>query len=834
MSDDKKKPSENDIESPVDGPTPDWMKMATSSDSGPSLTDENTPAWLKEIRSGKKVAGAGVETETSDESSGEMSDLERLLAEEGIDLGSVTEERPQGAEGMSARDWMISTSDDELIRRRIGGDTPLEETAMSAPAPSPAMAEASSGPTDEMSDLERLLAEEGIDLGSVTEERPQGAEGMSARDWMISTSDDELIRRRIGADTPLEETAPAPTQDEPKPAAPEEIEDDKMVVEEDLPDWLREIDEEPVSTDEASPTVADDTAVYEEGLPDWLREIDDDEEVELEAESSFTEVSSDVAPAADDELPDWLSGFEEPMESSQPAMAEVKSSDPEDDKMVVEEDLPDWLREVEDQVEELGSIEAATEDDGLVIEEDLPDWLTDIEETDELALDLDTPVAISAMDIAADDEDLPDWLREVQAESVGTESATKTAAPIDLEDDVDLDDEDLPDWLKEVQSEADIAEAASVEQPAVSPIDTEAIDLDDDDLPDWLREVEAEDEAAAPAIDMPVTAAVQADEEALPDWLKEAADEEDLVEPDFSEDDDFVVEEELPDWLSDVDLDEDAFEPSEPSPEEPADVVAEEDLPDWLRETDEAALEEPLTAEELANLPVAEAMGEPLEETPVVTEELPDWLQSDVEIEAEVEEESVVELEPDVSVTESAPLPAETPEMEPAEVTQPEVEAMPVAQTPSPPTRISSSIPDWLKKLREGDREEPVEQEAIVSGAVSMGRPQSEMRTASAVGASSSMDQALHQNLPQDSNKRLELAREARDKGDIQDAIPIYSSLVSGGAHLTSIIEDLQQSIKVYPTNYRLYQVMGDAMMKDGRLQNALEAYRQALSQLAG
>ncbi|MCB0226750.1 MAG: hypothetical protein KDI02_23850, partial [Anaerolineae bacterium] len=139
MSDDKKKPSENDIESPVDGPTPDWMKMATSSDSGPSLTDENTPAWLKEIRSGKKVAGAGVETETSDESSGEMSDLERLLAEEGIDLGSVTEERPQGAEGMSARDWMISTSDDELIRRRIGGDTPLEETAMSAPAPSPAM-----------------------------------------------------------------------------------------------------------------------------------------------------------------------------------------------------------------------------------------------------------------------------------------------------------------------------------------------------------------------------------------------------------------------------------------------------------------------------------------------------------------------------------------------------------------------------------------------------------------------------------------------------------------------------------------------------------------------
>src|SRR3712207_7063481 len=45
-----------------------------------------------------------------------------------------------------------------------------------------------------------LFRSEGIDLGSVAEERPEGAEGMSARDWMISTSDDEMIRKRVGLD----------------------------------------------------------------------------------------------------------------------------------------------------------------------------------------------------------------------------------------------------------------------------------------------------------------------------------------------------------------------------------------------------------------------------------------------------------------------------------------------------------------------------------------------------------------------------------------------------------------------------------------------------------
>src|SRR5262245_15124033 len=110
MSDsDKNKPSENDIESPNEGPTPDWMRLATSGSGSPSLTEENTPDWLKKIRSGKNVpkqepapepkkAPPPAPKPSQEDPYAGMSDLERLLAEEGIELGSVAEERPEGSE----------------------------------------------------------------------------------------------------------------------------------------------------------------------------------------------------------------------------------------------------------------------------------------------------------------------------------------------------------------------------------------------------------------------------------------------------------------------------------------------------------------------------------------------------------------------------------------------------------------------------------------------------------------------------------------------------------------------------------------------------------------
>jgi predicted negative regulator of RcsB-dependent stress response len=56
---------------------------------------------------------------------------------------------------------------------------------------------------------------------------------------------------------------------------------------------------------------------------------------------------------------------------------------------------------------------------------------------------------------------------------------------------------------------------------------------------------------------------------------------------------------------------------------------------------------------------------------------------------------------------------------------------------------------------------------------------------------------------------------------------------VTSGLNLDNVIADLDLAIRSSPSNYMLHQVKGDAMMKDGRLQGALEAYRQALAKLA-
>ncbi|MCB0194976.1 MAG: hypothetical protein KDJ65_23705 [Anaerolineae bacterium] len=883
MSDsDKKKPSENDIESPVDGPTPDWMKMATSSNSAPSLTEENTPDWLKDIRSGKSSAGSDTSTETSDETSSEMSDLERLLAEEGIDLGTVAEERPEGSEGMSARDWMISTSDDELIRRRIGGDDITTEEPAPAVAVSEPVAETPSESSGEMSDLERLLAEEGIDLGTVAEDRPEGSEGMSARDWMISTSDDELIRRRIGGDdVTTEEPAPAPTpaavtpEPQPEPAVPTpaaetEIDDDKMVVEEDLPDWLREIDEDDDSGFGEIPTFDnDDKLVDEEGLPDWLQDIEESDDTELAIDTTAG-TASEESGTADDEMPDWLGGFGETVESPASTVSSSDLSGEEDDKMVVEEDLPDWLREVDDEPEAASDTATTpSDDDGMVVEEDLPgwlsdlsdedadsdfdaeqgddtlvsdelpDWLSDTEDPEDVPFQLDTSLAASPLD--SDDEDLPDWLREVQEDVPTKEStqeaapASQAAAPVATRNDPDVIEEDLPDWLREVQEDSDIEESPLLVDETATTASAEPVTVDDDGLPDWLKDVD--DTTEDISVEAPVTAAVQADENDLPDWLKEVGDDDESFEDiSFSsEEDTLIVEEDLPDWLSEVDTEsDDPFEPSEPSPEEEAEIVAMDELPDWLRDTDEESLDD-IDEDELASLPPAEAVSEPLEEgaMPVEDDDLPDWLKEGAGLESlseDGESEEIAAPEPSPEPV-AASSPIEEAFTEPV-VEADEAEPLPVAQTQaSPPTRIASRMPDWLKKLRESQPKSPVKQPVVAEASAVVS---SSMQTAGAIGAPAKFDSSVLQNLPHDTGKRLELARDARERGEIDEAIPIYSNLVSSGAHLTSVIEDLQQSLKTYPTNYMLYQVIGDAMLKDGRIQNALESYRQALTKLTG
>jgi tetratricopeptide (TPR) repeat protein len=290
----------------------------------------------------------------------------------------------------------------------------------------------------------------------------------------------------------------------------------------------------------------------------------------------------------------------------------------------------------------------------------------------------------------------------------------------------------------------------------------------------------------------------------------------------------------LPDWLQEVqEVEEEALEPSEPSPEE--EFVAEEELtlegelPDWLRQVQDETQEVSIDEFDLYGEEEAEPVGEG---EVIVAEELPDWLRG-------LEEEpEAAEAPPAPAAAEAAPAPepvqevaAPTPEPEP--VPEPVVTAAPVpapaaVEEPKPqPRPAPAGLPDWLKKLREGEREEEK-----TAAAMPAPRPAPALATVQdrSVGEIKTEEQA--QDLPTDAEERLKLAREARDEGNLEDAIQVYDTLVSSGVYLHQIIEDMQQAIKSYPSNYLLYQLMGDAMMREGRLHSALEAYRQALARL--
>lgn len=794
-----------EIEPPTDGPPPDWMRVATSG-SDTSLKEENTPDWLKDIKAGKGKAKendvnnsepSAATPSSQDSSSDELSDWERLLAEEGIDLSTVSEDRPQGAEGMSARDWLIASSDDEMIRKRVGGEPMAEPRAEKAPPPQPE-------PEPEPVPVEH-------DKMVVEEDLP---------DWLR----DEV---------PVEEVFAAAEEPRRPPAAEEE---EGLVVEAELPDWLQEFSEEDETPEEpvlaqaeparpgtaplAGPPAAhdEDKMVVEEDLPEWLREVADEVAAEPALAENLSDKSmaglpiSDFGPTDDEDLPDWLreAAAEEPEVEE---LVEALEIEPEEapvpavswgDSMVVEEGLPDWLREVEEEaerdelaIEQVPQAPSPEEVEPVAAGADMPDWLREAEEEGGEAGELlfeyeaagEAAAPIAGIDFEAE-EGLPGWLREAQEGQVEAEAPVEAEKQPIPEDQLVVEEE-LPDWLREVEEEKEAGPEA-------------------EELPGWLQEAEAEEEQLAPAAEAPVGVTAGVEE--------------------------IIDTEGLPDWLQEVQEEEEAFEPSEPSPEE--EFVAEEELtlegelPDWLRQVQDETQEVTIDEFDL----YGEEEAEPVSEGEViVAEELPDWLRG---LEEEPEPEAV-EAPPVAAVAEAAPAPEQAreevapPKPEPEPVPEPVVAVAPVpapaaVEEPKPqPRPAPAGLPDWLKKLREGEREE--ERTAAARPAP---RPAPALAAVEERSVVEIKTEEQAPDLPTDAEERLKLAREARDEGNMQDAVQIYDTLVSSGVYLHQIIEDMQQAIKSYPSNYLLYQLMGDAMMREGRLHSALEAYRQALARL--
>jgi tetratricopeptide (TPR) repeat protein len=75
----------------------------------------------------------------------------------------------------------------------------------------------------------------------------------------------------------------------------------------------------------------------------------------------------------------------------------------------------------------------------------------------------------------------------------------------------------------------------------------------------------------------------------------------------------------------------------------------------------------------------------------------------------------------------------------------------------------------------------------------------------------------------------LERSRQALASGDTASATEMYSDMIKRKESLESVIEDLRIAVDRAPDNADLWQVLGDAYMRDDQTDEAIDAYRKGM-----
>ena len=566
----------------------------------------------------------------------------------------------------------------------------------------------------------------------------------------------------------------------------------------DAPDWLEEIGtlpEQPVETDSA----------------EWL------EGLEVEGEEIPAEAAS--------ETPDWLKGLAE------------EGADGDESGAVP---APDWLREIGDP----GSVDQEGEAVDAEPQEQLadppmeqaaggaPEWIQGVvPDRDEGAVDeISESVDSEPLKVEEDDE-VMDWLEDLAAkqgeapddEELEVAAQVVESAPI-------LEDRDIPDepeegleWLEQLADQrgmdVDVRLPGQAAAKASEPEPEPEPDPEPETAPGWLGRMATQ---PLPKVDMDAVDAAERGEEVSPEaetidaQAAEIQAQLDEVAPEQEADglrevapDDITIEARASDLQAEMEA------AAEVSSEE---VESVDEIPDWLITAADQA--EP-PAEAPSGLPkeFAEDAGELeperedrlAEPAPGGEQELhPERLQPS---EPEPVEEPVAETEPEAAISEAV---LEVQELEQEQFP----EAVDVEEgeiQPEEPTDLETTEPDV--ETREGPEfEEPADLETAVA-------PESEERVTAA--------ETISEEAPAPETKKkedlLEHSRQALASGDIQAAVEMYGDLVKRKVSLDSVIEDLRIAVDRTPDKADLWQILGDAYMRDDQTDEAIDAYRKGM-----
>ena len=522
-------------------------------------------------------------------------------------------------------------------------------------------------------------------------------------------------------------------------------------------------------------------------------------------------------------------------------------------------EVPDWLRGVGDDLLGDNQPETPTPSAETMEKDVLPDWLqnlvTRVEEVevslagDEVKEDVtfeeeaSVTVTSAAEEAAEEASDLPVWLADAQTGRAEAE-VVDTSPAVTFPPEVEEEQNGLPDWLQvtnppKTQPAEDQEQKKKLPDWLLAVEEVEAADSDEiEQLPEWLRE-EAEEEAApvdtskperqeealasepvaptqqqpedekldleaAQSLDVPIPNEKQPlmEESEISIWLTgesgptslqlSEADENELEAEELNTE----IEAEVPDWLrelrqpaaSGLELST-ATSPPEANGEDESVETEDSDMPVWLKRIREGATEEEIEEEEdISSILLSETLS------------------ADVE-EVEGEEDSYLELELD----------EDEPDMDEVVLDPAWEEAM--TQPEEPPAGAEA-----------GDTK--AEAEEVASEAV-VEAPDAGIDEVEAALEREARDAVEIAELPEDAEERLEVARQAAIAGNWVQALAIYDSLVDSSELLNKVIDDLEVSVQSHPDDTAVYQLLGDAYMKDGRLPSALKTYRKALTKLS-
>lgn len=350
--------------------------------------------------------------------------------------------------------------------------------------------------------------------------------------------------------------------------------------------------------------------------------------------------------------------------------------------------------------------------------------------------------------------------------------------------------------------------------------------------------------------------------------VDEIVNEPDMVMPELDEEP-ALVPAELPDWLLEQMGGAPAEPPAAPQPTASLDALfpptpVSEDMPDWLKEEAEPD-DQPMdfgslfteTAEPVAQVASAPAAGVEVDPDDTWAEafdlehqagtidvaEVPDWYERNVSDPARIAAVEKLEQQDDELIDE--PLPAEDLPVGEAQGLPSWMAGteLPVAAEPEV-VELAPAEPafaDWLSELENPEAVEVpdwlTETAADLEPAAFTFEPEPEPEpvyvppVAQRPVPPPTTAAPLIPRAPVSAGA-LQSARDLEQSGDLEGSLSEYEGLIRASVDIDTVVADLEQMVKSYRTVPAVYRVLGDGLMRQGKLQDALNTYREALNQL--